>query len=205
MTRGSWAALVAFALTTAVCVFLLLGVFAPKTTVIPLSQSNSVVSASPELPHNKLSSVAASNRVETATAMKARTDVAPSPAVANTTTPAQIAPVVSKPVAAPPDFDEPSPQAVIENMRGSFRDYQSMFGGNPVGTNPEITKSLNGDNPRHATFIHPEDGLRINDRGELIDPWGTPFFFHQLSAREMEIHSAGPDRVMWTADDLVTR
>jgi len=90
-------------------------------------------------------------------------------------------------------------------MRSSFRDYQSIFGGNPVGTNPEITKALNGDNPKHSTFVHPDDGLRINDRGELIDSWGTPFFFHQLSAREMEIHSAGPDRVMWTSDDIVVR
>jgi hypothetical protein len=47
--------------------------------------------------------------------------------------------------------------------------------------------------------------LRINARGELVDYWGTPFFFHQLSGTEMEIRSAGPDRVMWTVDDLVTR
>jgi len=38
----------------------------------------------------------------------------------------------------------------------------------------------------------------------LVDAWGTPFFFHQLSGHEMEIHSAGPDKIMWTADDLVT-
>jgi len=37
-----------------------------------------------------------------------------------------------------------------------------------------------------------------------VDPWGTPYFFHQLSGKEMEIHSAGPDKMMWTADDLVT-
>jgi hypothetical protein len=47
--------------------------------------------------------------------------------------------------------------------------------------------------------------LRINGKGELVDYWGTPFFFHQLSGTEMEIHSAGPDKVMWTADDLVTK
>jgi hypothetical protein len=54
-------------------------------------------------------------------------------------------------------------------------------------------------------FIRPDSGLRINEKGELVDAWGTPFFFHQLSGSEMEIRSAGPDKVMWTDDDLVTK
>ena len=45
----------------------------------------------------------------------------------------------------------------------------------------------------------------VNEKGELVDPWGTPYFFHQLSAMEMEIRSAGPDRIMWTEDDLVIK
>ena len=94
---------------------------------------------------------------------------------------------------------------VLRNMRVTINQYRSMFGENPVGTNPEITKALNGDNPKQARFIKEELGLRINGRGELVDYWGTPFFFHQLSGTEMEIHSAGPDKVMWTADDLVTK
>src|ERR1039458_5925729 len=97
------------------------------------------------------------------------------------------------------------PATVLSNMRVTINQYQSMFGENPVGTNPEITKALNGDNPKQARFIKLELGLRINGRGELVDYWGTPFFFHQLSGTEMEIHSAGPDKVMWTADDLVTK
>lgn len=94
---------------------------------------------------------------------------------------------------------------VLSNMRVTINQYRSMFGENPVGTNPEITKALNGDNPKQARFIKEELGLRINGRGELVDYWGTPFFFHQLSGTEMELHSAGPDKIMWTADDLVTK
>jgi hypothetical protein len=90
-------------------------------------------------------------------------------------------------------------------MRLVFRQFSSTFGGNPVGTNLEITKALNGGNPKQTQFIKPDSGLRINSNGELVDAWGTPFFFHQLSAKEMEIHSAGPDRVMWTRDDLVAK
>jgi hypothetical protein len=97
------------------------------------------------------------------------------------------------------------PNVVLENMRSTIRDYGSRLGGNPVGTNPEITAALNGANPKQITFIRPGTGLRINSRGELVDSWGTPFFFHQLSASSTEIHSAGPDKKMWTADDLVTK
>ena len=80
-----------------------------------------------------------------------------------------------------------------------------MFGGNPVGVNSEITSALNGNNPKKINFIDPQAGMRINANGELVDAWGTPFFFHQLSGTDMEIRSAGPDKKMWTIDDLVTR
>ena len=103
---------------------------------------------------------------------------------------------------SPPNMDAAT---VLSNMRVTINQYRSMFGENPVGTNAEITKALNGDNPKQARFIKEELGLRINGSGELVDYWGTPFFFHQLSGTEMEIHSAGPDKVMWTADDLVTK
>ena len=90
-------------------------------------------------------------------------------------------------------------------MRTVFRQYALRFGGNPIGNNREITAALNGQNSRQVVFLNPDDGLSINPRGELVDNWGTPYFFHQLSANEMEIHSAGPDRKMWTADDLVVK
>jgi hypothetical protein len=98
-----------------------------------------------------------------------------------------------------------SPQSVLENTRRAIVNYGSTFGGNPVGTNPEITAALNGQNPKQIKFIDPEAGLRVNGNGELVDSWGTPFFFHQLSANDTEIRSAGPDKVMWTADDLVIK
>jgi len=97
------------------------------------------------------------------------------------------------------------PVTVLGNICIAVNQYGSRFGGNPVGTNPEITKALNGDNPKQVKFINEQSGLRINGKGELVDSWGTAFFFHQLSGTEMEIRSAGPDQVLWTADDLVTR
>ncbi len=104
---------------------------------------------------------------------------------------------------APLEFTNISASLVLENMRRAIRNYGARFGGNPVGTNPEITRALAGDNPGRVKFLNPDDGMRVNANGELIDPWGTPYFFHQLSGTDMEIHSAGPDRIMWTSDDLV--
>lgn len=104
--------------------------------------------------------------------------------------------------AAPPDL---SPEIVVQNVRHAITEYGAMFGGNPVGNNPEITAALAGNNPKQINFIKPEAGLRVNESGELVDAWGTPLFFHQLSGTDTEVRSAGPDRKMWTPDDLVTR
>ena len=103
------------------------------------------------------------------------------------------------------DAQNLAPQTVLDNARVAMHNYCSTFGENPVGTNPEITAALTGRNPKQINFITPESGLRVNENGELVDAWGTPFFFHQLSGREMEIRSAGEDRKMWTFDDQVTR
>ncbi len=75
-------------------------------------------------------------------------------------------------------------------------------GGNPVGSNAEITRALTGANKLNLALI-PKSHVAINAQGELIDRWGTPFFFHQLSGTRMEIRSAGPDRQLYTADDAV--
>jgi hypothetical protein len=93
---------------------------------------------------------------------------------------------------------------VLDKTRVLIHNYHAALGENPVGTNPEIAAALQGKNSKQINFLA-DSGLRLNGKGELIDGYGTPFFFHQLSAHEMEIRSAGPDKVMWTADDLITR
>jgi len=124
-------------------------------------------------------------------------------AVAAPAPPQPLSATAAQSIPAPSPYGLP-PATVLANMRSTIRQYGALFGGNPVGTNPEITKALNGDNPRHINFLK-DDGNRVNEQGELVDPWGTPYFFHQLSAKDMEVRSAGPDKTMWTGDDLVTR
>ena len=92
----------------------------------------------------------------------------------------------------------------MDKARVVIHNYHAAFGENPVGTNPEIAAALQGKNPKQINFLA-DSGLRLNSKEEMVDAYGTPFFFHQISGNEMEIRSAGPDKVMWTSDDLVTR
>lgn len=89
----------------------------------------------------------------------------------------------------------------LDAVRMMLRDFRSLEGENPVGTNAEVTRALKGANRKGANLLAPD--APVNERGELVDPWGTPFFFHQLGGQAMEIRSAGPDRQHWTGDDQV--
>ncbi|MEM1223209.1 MAG: hypothetical protein AAGH40_10620 [Verrucomicrobiota bacterium] len=70
-----------------------------------------------------------------------------------------------------------------------------------LGTNQEITRGLLVKDDLGRAMLssnHPS----INARGELIDRWETPFFFHAQSSSEVEVISAGPDKKFSTEDDL---
>jgi len=119
---------------------------------------------------------------------------------------------LNKPQSAPPApadgvHDEATLNAAaldVDRLNLMFRDYRTLYRSNPVGTNAEIMKEVMGGNPKHAQ-LGPPEGMKLNANGEALDRWGTPFFFHQMSATDMQIRSAGPDRVLWTADDVFLR
>lgn len=119
-----------------------------------------------------------------------------------TMAPLAAAPVVSTPPASSAPVGAISQEDILldlDKVTLSLRDYRTIMRENPTGTNSEIVKALNGGNPKQAQLL--QEGLTLNQNGELIDRWGTPYFFHQLSKDQMEIRSAGPDRQMWTEDD----
>ncbi len=139
----------------------------------------------------------------------------PSPVASSETTPAPPpsppAPtaVAGKPPAPPPRRGPPPPQddparQEADNIALNIRHFGQRFGGNPVGTNAEIVKTLTGDNQAKAKYLT-GDLVRLNGNGELIDQWGTPYFFHANSATNMEVRSAGPDKVLHTIDDVTAR
>src|SRR5215813_5584909 len=178
-----------------------------------VSRNKSQSPSNPDIPVESNTTVAALRSSKPTAAIAGKREVPapasgqPNPGVSTIPTvpnaPTKPLPYVVGSADAPPT--NIAPQIVLENMRRAVVNYGSTFSGNPVGTNPEIAAALNGENPKQIKFIDPEAGLRINGKGELVDSWGTPFFFHQLSAKDMEIRSAGPDKIMWTADDLVIK
>jgi hypothetical protein len=99
---------------------------------------------------------------------------------------------------------QPEARADLDGVRFMFRDFRTRMNENPVGSNAEMMRAVMGGNPAGAT-LGPPAGQSLNAEGELVDRWGTPYFFHQMAKTSMEIRSAGPDRQMWTADDLVTK
>ncbi|MGJ8672508.1 hypothetical protein [Rubritalea sp.] len=99
--------------------------------------------------------------------------------------------------------DSPSPRHSLSVIKQLLKHYRFAYQENPVGVeNFEITEQLLGMNPKKIVFIASDSSaLRGN---ELVDQWGTPYFFHALSGQNMEIRSAGPDQTLWTEDDIYT-
>lgn len=76
-------------------------------------------------------------------------------------------------------------------------------GGDPfrMGANEEFAAALRGVNRAQLRFV-PDDSPVFNAAGQVVDRWGTPLFFHARTHDRIDIRSAGPDRIMWTEDDL---
>jgi len=89
----------------------------------------------------------------------------------------------------------------IEIMHSIFTQFRRHYKENPVGENYEITATLTGANSKKIAYLSP-DHASINERGELCDHWGNPFWFHSQSKDLMEVVSRGPDGELHTADDV---
>ena len=79
-----------------------------------------------------------------------------------------------------------------------FLDHGHKF---PDGNNREIMKVLVGADENSA-FLPKNTILSIDSRGEVVDPWGTPYHFSLIPDKELRVISAGPDKVLGTNDDL---
>jgi hypothetical protein len=151
-----------------------------------------------------------SNHSTTQVAPQSGPAISPPGAAENASAPNSLASRAASPNSAADSTPAPQaeaalpPATVLDKARVVMNNYRATFGENPVGTNPEITAALRGKNVKQINFVA-DSGLRVNEKGEMVDAYGTPFFFHQISGQEMEIRSAGADRVMWTSDDLVTK
>ncbi len=95
------------------------------------------------------------------------------------------------------------PEAEVKIVLDILTAYYRYFHVFPAGeSNQHFVNALLGANKHKLPFI-PHDHPRINAKGELVDAWGTPFFFHQNSRDSVQVRGAGPDKILFTADDFI--
>jgi hypothetical protein len=88
-------------------------------------------------------------------------------------------------------------------LLGFFQFYRREFGSFPTGNEPaHFLNALAGTNPGKLV-IFPRQHPRVSPDGALLDAWGSPFHIHPVSRDHLEVRSAGPDRTLFTDDDLV--
>jgi hypothetical protein len=84
--------------------------------------------------------------------------------------------------------------AVADNLIVSLQQYREFFGSYPTGNNAAITKDLLGRGEKKVVILTARNHSEVNDKGEIVDPWGTPLQFY-FSDTEVLIRSAGPNRI----------
>lgn len=96
------------------------------------------------------------------------------------------------------------PEDDLQAMAHVFSNLQLLVKGDApfrMGANEEFAAALMGQNAAKEVFLKAPHAC-LNEKGQLVDRWGSPLFFHVRDRSRIDIRSAGPDREMWTADDL---
>lgn len=91
---------------------------------------------------------------------------------------------------------------MVKDVVDAFIRSIKIPGALPTGSNRELVAALAGENAHRIRFIDPASPF-MNADGELLDRWQVPLFFHFVEADDVGVRSAGPDRVLWTADDVM--
>ena len=80
----------------------------------------------------------------------------------------------------------------VDNLFSALQKYKEHVGAYPVGGNAEVAKALKGQNPKNVIILVGRKN-ELNDKGEFIDPWGTPLRIY-FSDNGILVRSAGPNR-----------
>jgi hypothetical protein len=94
----------------------------------------------------------------------------------------------------------------IENLFVGLQKYKERVGVYPVGGNAQVAKALQGDNSKNIIILVGRK-TELNEKGEYVDPWGTPLRIY-FSDVGVLIRSAGPNRrfddsTVMEADDFL--
>ena len=95
---------------------------------------------------------------------------------------------------------ETLPERELEILQELISLHQRGVGNGTFGDNGDVTRSLVGDSEKGAWL--PRQSPRIRD-GQLLDRWGSPYWFHPNSGNQIEIRSAGPDKNLFSPDDII--
>lgn len=82
--------------------------------------------------------------------------------------------------------------ADVDNFFAGLQQYKENVGQYPTGSNSEIIKALQGANPKKLIILVSRKA-ELNDKGEILDPWGTPLRIYFSDAAVL-VRSAGPNR-----------
>lgn len=130
------------------------------------------------------------------------------PSLAASPPPASATPAVrsaSSPLAAELNAPASDARHDVATLHAILRQYFRILHGrrgSPIGNDSDLVRVLTGHNPMKLAVL-PPDHPAITADGRLRDRWGTPYFIHPRGNLAFEIRSAGPDRKLFTADDLV--
>jgi len=94
----------------------------------------------------------------------------------------------------------------VENLFTGLQKYKERIGSYPKGSNADIAKALQGQNEKSIIIVVGKKN-DLNEKGEFVDPWGTPLRIY-FSAEGVLIRSAGPNRrfddsTVMEADDFI--
>lgn len=90
--------------------------------------------------------------------------------------------------------------AAIHQSLGNFLTLVKESYRPPLGDNTDIATALSGGNRLHEIYI-PTNDPSFRD-GKLVDRWGTPYWFHPRAPDAIDVRSAGPDKTLFTPDDI---
>lgn len=94
----------------------------------------------------------------------------------------------------------------VENLFIGLQKFKETVGAYPMGGNAEIAKAMKGNNPKNVIILVGRKS-ELNEKGEIVDPWGTPLRIY-FSDSGVLIRSAGPNRrfddsTVMEADDFI--
>jgi hypothetical protein len=96
----------------------------------------------------------------------------------------------------------------VDDLFTALQKYKEKVGTYPTGGNLEVSKALQGANNKNVIVIVGSARKNsINEKGEIVDPWGTPLRIY-FSDTGILIRSAGPNRrfddsTVIDADDFI--